>query len=354
MVDEQQSARAFQAFIEAKSDVLDPLVSSVKLLGLLRGASASGLLAAVRQPATPEGICAEIGGLREDQAIDICCALVAFSVLERTDDDRYQLSGQWMTLLAPDAVFRFEDVINNAFAESSALSNATAGTHDYWTVDSCERLALAKGVAFDPESPHSPGFMGMVIRGNHPEIHTILDAGGRYLELGCGAGGGLVSLLQAFPNSTAVGVDLALDLLDETSRRAKAVGVSKRLVLQAVDARKFEDPEGFDIVFWSQFFFPENSRAAAIDAAFQSLKPGVYLLAPLKEDPKILREQLYSPQGRSFSMSRIVYGEWGVPLGTGQDVQREVEKKGFVAAKLIETPFYRALVARRPESEPLS
>jgi tRNA G46 methylase TrmB len=77
-----------------------------------------------------------------------------------------------------------------------------------------ERLAIAKGVTLDPASPYTPDLVKLLIE-NIPELGARLVSGGWYLELGCGVGGGLLSLLQAYPLLTAVGVEIAPDLVAE-------------------------------------------------------------------------------------------------------------------------------------------
>jgi hypothetical protein len=60
-----------------------------------------------------------------------------------------------------------------------------------------------------------------------PARHAHLTThGGRHLELGCGVGNVLLSLLVAYPGLTAVGVELDPVTLAETRRRAQLLGVA--------------------------------------------------------------------------------------------------------------------------------
>jgi SAM-dependent methyltransferase len=130
-----------------------------------------------------------------------------------------------------------------------------------------------------------------------PELHALLVDGERFLELGCGLAGRLLSLLQAYPSMTAVGVELAPDLLEEAQRRAQELGVADRVEFRATDAQEFTAEGLFDLVFWSQFFFPEASRAATLQVAWCSMRPRGYIGAPVRGEPSLL-DDLCSEQGR--------------------------------------------------------
>ena len=96
-------------------------------------------------------------------------------------------------------------------------------------------LAVAKGSGLLPASP-----MMHALRKDRdktiPEVQAIWRAGGRHLELGCGAGGGLLSLLVVYPRLSGVGVEIDAGAVEEARRRAGELAVADRVELRQTDA----------------------------------------------------------------------------------------------------------------------
>ena len=346
MTEENASPNALQTYFEARP-ILDPLLSAAQLLGLLQGAHRSGLLAAARTPSSPAQLAA-VTGIAESRVVDICRALDAHEVLVQADG-QYQLADSWLVLTAPSSPFLFEDVLAFTFTQMKILANSAASLEDYWTLTPDDRIALAKGVTINPVSPQAPATLERLFREYIPEIHAIFVAGGHYLELGCGVSGTMLSCLQAYPKLTAVGVELAADLLAVARQRAYDLGVSDRVSFYEGDACDFHAPAQFDIVYWTQFFFPAGSRAAVLRVAFESLKPGGLLLVPLQRwEPSILTDSLHTEEGRVYTLAQVIYGGWGIPALSAEAIQQEIEAAGFIEAKLAMTSRPRRIVARRP------
>ena len=87
-------------------------------------------------------------------------------------------------------------------------------------------------------------------------------------------------------------------------------------------------PDGlFDLVSWSQFFFPEPTRAAALRVAHGALRPGGWIATPVlwdgtAADPNSLRDQ-------ELAEMRVVLDQWGVPFRTSGEVVAELVDAGF-------------------------
>jgi SAM-dependent methyltransferase len=215
-------------------------------------------------------------------------------------------------------------------------------------------LNWAKAVsAFDPTSPQSVILFRALLQENLPELHAVLTAGGKCLELGCGVAGGLLSLLCAYPNTTAVGVEIAADLVEEAQRRAIALDINDRVIFWQGDAQDFNELELFDYVFWSQFFFPPSTRPPVLQVALHALKPGGILIAPLQGDSSIISEQLHTEAGRAYTRSRVIFGSWGIPAQSRQELQQELEAAGFENVRLT-TLLNPVVVAQRPLSNEVS
>ena len=147
---------------------------------------------------------------------------------------------------------------------------------------------------------------------------------------------------------TAVGVELDADLLAVARQRAAALGVAERAEWRHGDARDIADEAAFDTLAWSQYYFPAETRAATLAAAYRALKPGGYLLASMLNDPPADDAELHGPAGRTYTLTRLLYRAWGVPIRTADELRAEVEAAGFAFVRIIESPQRRRLLARRP------
>ncbi len=331
------------AYSEAYSAIA-PLVAHTQVLGLLQGAYASGILNVALSPASAEVIAAETG-INLDRIQDMCRVLDAYGILIK-ENDCYRLDEQWALLVTSDLIRTFPVILSDAFAKARDFSQPGAS---YFLLSSKERLALAKGVTFNPTSADTTAFYEMLFQDMLPEVADRLkQQETHYLELGCGVGGGLNGLLRTYPRVTAVAVDLAKDVLAEAQATAEALGHSERVTFIHDDARNFDETNAFDLVYWSQFFFPEASRADVLQVAYAALKPYGYLVAPLLGDP-LPDETLHSPEGRQYAMTRLMYGSWGIPSRSAAEVNAEIEAAGFDHVKIRSKPFLRLIVAQRLE-----
>ena len=226
------------------------------------------------------------------------------------------------------------------------LANVAAGAEDYWTLTPSDRLVMAQGFSINPTSSQAPA----IAEAMSQEVHDILAAGGHCLELGCGVSGMLLSRLRAYPKLTGVGVDRAQDLLDFAQQQAQELGVSERVQFFAGDVETYHAPAQFDVVFWSQPFFPQASRAAAQRVAFESLKPGGILNTRLLPwEPTVLTENLRSEAGRAYALMQVMTGSWGIPPVATETLIQEIADAGFTEVRLVATsPARRDIVAQRP------
>jgi len=184
-----------------------------------------------------------------------------------------------------------------------------------------------------------------------PEVAAICAAGGHVLELGCGAASGLLTSLVLYPRMTAVGADLNGLALEEARRRAAEVGVSERIELRRQDAREVREEVCYDLMFWSDHFFPSATRAATLAAAYRALRPGGYLFLSSLGEPPASAEALSQPSGRADALSRLLFSSWGVPIMDGRDAAAELEGAGFTVVRVLPSPadtLARAMLVQRP------
>jgi SAM-dependent methyltransferase len=308
------------SWFEAYDRSFGPLVGPTTLLAVIQSAEEAGLLGELRTSATAPELASATGGDTGVVAA-ICHALDLYDVLDR-DEDRYRLAPDWM-LLTDEAAFSPLSV-QLAHAEVTRVSLRHAlGDSTYWTMSAEDRLVIAQAVSPDPFSA------GLVesfrTRAAEEPDQAVLLAGGTQLELGCGVAGRILTMLQAVPAMHAIGVEISPDLAAIAGERAAELGLTHRFEIVVGDAVAFDREECADTAFWSQFFFPEGSRAGALAAIFRALRPGGVLTATLEDDsdPKML------------ALSRVSLARWGVPSRTPEQLVEEVAAAGFVDVEVV-------------------
>jgi hypothetical protein len=81
-----------------------------------------------------------------------------------------------------------------------------------------------------------------------PEARAGLEAGGRALDVGCGAGRVCVALAKNFPAATIVGLDPDQESIRQAEAVAAEAGVSGRVSFVAATTGDFDAGGGFDLV----------------------------------------------------------------------------------------------------------
>ena len=334
------------SWFRAVARTLDPLLNSAALVALIQGAEAAGLLRALRTTTTPEALARETG-IDESRVRDIGAALEAGDVVERVGSG-LRLTADWAALTGAAAFSPLAEALRMNDVATRALQDLS-GRNGFADLSSADRLTYAIGVSPDP---FSSGVVALVRQGawTPASLRARVRDDDRQLELGCGVAGRILSALQAFPAMTAVGVELDPGLAAEARRRAERLGVADRFEVVCADARDVRLDGEFDVVTWSQFFFPEGSRWETLATAYTALRPGGLLIAPLLGDDDAAAAEPHGAEARALSIARVVHGGWGVPSRSAADLVDEVGAAGFVGATVTpasESPL-RIVYANRP------
>lgn len=308
------------------------LTLAAEQAALLRGALKSGFLARCARPVTL-GQLAGASGLDVVLAGELGHALVALGVLTTDDRGRFVVAPDCRPLLDDGAGSYVLAQLDGAVVRQERIGQLFAGSQPdwYWKIDAASRHAFAASVTFDPATDLARSLAGGIISQVAGWHEASID-GARYLELGCGLAGALLTYLQLYPKVTAVGVELAGDLIESARARAAALGVADRVRFVIADATAFSDPEPFDVVFWSQFFFPAASREKALANALARLRPGGLLVAPVLG---------------TAPLDVLLCRSLGVPALTPPGLAGEFEAAGFVSAHVHETSVL-TVTARKP------
>ncbi len=324
------------------------MLSKLDEFGLVQGAWQAGIIQAAVEETGIDDLARRVG--REPARVrDIARALDAYGIFDRVADEppSYVLAERWQPLLLNDPPIALPNLFAYAAARTRMIRDSVAGGVDYWDADERDQLAYAVGVALDPTSTQARQLLRQIYQLDD-EQHRLFQNGGRYLELGCGAAGGANTMLQIYPKVSAVGLELSEALAEEARARATKVGVADRFTVVCGDVRDFDEPESFDFVFWSQFFFPGSSRRDALRVAFRSLRRGGVIRAPLMTAPVTSTEDLRTDDGREYAVDRVVHGGWGVPERSADDLAAEIAQAGFERAGFKDVGFARLITAYKP------
>jgi SAM-dependent methyltransferase len=331
---------------------LNALSARVEEAGILQGALASGFLARCRENTTAAALASETG-LDRGIVDEVCDALLSIGVLTSGDDDHVVVSDLYAPLLENGAHQRALDRLAAAKVRAQVFADLFAGRpSSYWDIDSASRLALAANATGDPQTEFGRKSLVAGVRAD-PEWDEAFTRGGRFLDLGCGVGGAIVSFLDHYPHLVAVGIDVAEDVLQVARARARALGVDGRATFVLSDAASFRDREPFDVIFWPQTFYPEASRAGALASIFANLRPGGLLVAA-HVPPRSRHSDADSPAdlGAGHEFGPLLRRLWGIRERSLETLQAELQDAGFVSFTAIAaTPPVSPLVkARRPMS----
>jgi len=322
--------------------LLDDIARRAEAGAVLRAAIRSGLLTRLSDSPTLHDLASAIDTPKERVAavLDVLHTLG----IVHSDGDTWRLTPPWAAVVAGESPMDFESYAEMSSVRMRQFERSLTNSSDYWQLSREERLTVARGVSFNPASP----VMSAIIRrdlGMLDGVIPALDEGGRVLELGCGVGSRVTALALTFPQARVVGVELDGDLAAFGEQRAKALGVGDRVTYVAGDALTYEPDGDFDLVNWSQFFFPANTRAGALATAYRALRPGGWVTSP------VIWAEGATPEGteaEELALEALTLNIWGVPPRTTAQVAAEFEAAGFVATRVDDMTFVHMVRGRRP------
>ena len=116
------------------------------------------------------------------------------------------------------------------------------------------------GVPFEKFGPEGVFGLDVMNRGQYehrltsywlkamPDVQARLEAGGRALDVGCGAGRIAVTLAKAFPKAKVVGLDPDRESIRQAEAGAAEAGLSGRVSFVASTTGNLDRGEGFDLI----------------------------------------------------------------------------------------------------------
>ncbi|HJQ58164.1 MAG TPA: class I SAM-dependent methyltransferase [Vineibacter sp.] len=183
-----------------------------------------------------------------------------------------------------------------------------------------------------------------------PDVRQRLETGCRLLDVGCGAGGWMIRIAQAWSQVTCHGVDVDTHAIAAARERLAAAGLADRVSVALVGGEAAQAEAGFDIATMFEVLheIPVVARAEVMAQTFRALKPGGILFI-LDETYPSSHAQLRQPE-HAFSI-QTGYAEvtWGNVVPTREEQEALLTGAGFrdLDRNLI-AGMFTLLVARKP------
>jgi SAM-dependent methyltransferase len=237
-------------------------------------AAATGLLRRLAAgPAPLDRLAAELAG--DPAGLDALEAWLDFGVslgALRRGPAGYALRGRLARALA--------DAVHDPAA---ALFEEVATLHHRWITEAPLRLREARPFSLDDLSSD---LVARSSRSVEPFVREAVEeavpVGGpvRLLEIGCGSAVHIRSAAERNPALTALGLDLAPDVVTLARENIRAWGLADRVQVEEADVRRRTPDGGFDLVTLHNniYYFPVDQRPALLAHVRGFLRPGGRLL----------------------------------------------------------------------------
>ncbi len=133
-------------------------------------------------------------------------------------------------------------------------------------------------------------FLPSVLLPAVPGLRKRLGAGSTILELGCGAGAGLVSLGRSFPESTITGVDPDPTSIALARQRIEDAGMGERVHAEEMRAEDLTGSDAFDFIYTQISLHEMDDARIALTNARNALREGGTLLITEIRGPERMEE----------------------------------------------------------------
>ena len=199
-------------------------------------------------------------------------------------------------------------------------------------------------------------FLPSVLLPALPELTARLQGGGTILELGCGAGAGLISLARTFPDCTVTGLDPDPTSIALAKQRIEAAGLEEHVHAEEMRGEDLTSEDAFDFIYTQISLHEMDDARIVLANARRALKDdGVLLITEIRGP-----EQMADCTGTYNAVLAHIDLFYEIPQGVAKGghavgffTRTELESMAAEAGLrnlrelLLEQPLYAAFVAEK-------
>lgn len=275
----------------------------------------------------------------------------------RRTTEKFAMAPFMDQLLLDDADFQYSAGLATSFAVESRLADRVG-----------ECFATGEGIPFTDygqemvESIHAFSkaayelFLPSVLLPAMPDLMQRLAAGGTILELGCGAGAGLVSLARTFPECTVTGLDPDATSIALARRRIADAGLAEHVHAEAMRGEDLTSEDAFDFIYIQISLHEMDDARVVLANARRALKEdGTLLITEIRGPERI--EDASGPYNAVLSHIDLFYeipqavakGGHAVGFFTRAEIEDMAAEAGLTNVREVELeqPLYAAFAASR-------
>lgn len=238
---------------------------------------------------------------------------------------------------------RLADRVSDAFTSGEGIPFADYGQEMVETIHAFSKAAYEL-------------FLPSVLLPVVPGLRDRLSSGGTILELGCGAGAGLVSLARCFPQCTITGLDPDPTSIAMARQRIEDAGFGDRVHAEEMRAEDLTSEDSFDFIYTQISLHEMDDARVVLVNARNALRDGGTLLITEIRGPESIEDCVGAynavlahidlfyeiPQG-------IAKGGHAVGFFTKSEVEEMATEAGLhdIRELELEQPLYAAFVATK-------
>lgn len=179
------------------------------------------------------------------------------------DDQDFQYAAGLVTSHAVES--RLADRIEECIRTGEGISFAEYGQEMVETIHAFSKAAYEL-------------FLPSVLLPELPDVTRRLAAGGTILEIGCGAGAGLIALARTFPDCTVTGLDSDPASIALSREHIEAAGLSEHVHAEEMRGEDLTSEDAFDFIYVQISLHEMDNAQVVLANACRALKAGGTLL----------------------------------------------------------------------------
>lgn len=199
-------------------------------------------------------------------------------------------------------------------------------------------------------------FLPSVLLPELPELTERLSHGGTILELGCGAGAGLVSLARTFPECTVTGLDSDATSIALAKQRIEDANLTEHVHAEEMRGEDLTSEDAFDFIYTQISLHEMDDARIVLANARRALKDdGLLLITEIRGPERI--EDAVGAYNAVLSHIDLFYeipqaiakGGHAVGFFTRAEVEEMATGAGLTNVRELhlEQPLYAAFVAEK-------